>query len=201
MERIMRFIKNFIAVLLAITLIQNSFAGENKKSVIASELEKLYVEDQADRNTSGSNINWEAISVRDEQREIRVKELLTLGSLGGGTEYYHAAMILQHASTPNDYLLAHDLCVIAISKGEQKAKWLAAASMDRFLVSIGRQQRFGTQFQSNKSFRPPRLVEIDLNVSDVLRQELDVPTLENAKKTELEMEKSFNERRKNQIKN
>jgi hypothetical protein len=30
-------------------------------------------------------------------------------------------MILQHASTPDDYLLAHDLSVIAISKGEEKA--------------------------------------------------------------------------------
>jgi hypothetical protein len=109
-------------------------------------------------------------------------------------------MVLQHASTPDDYLLAHDLCVIAIGKGEQKAKWLAAASMDRFLVSIGRPQRFGTQFFSNKSFRPPHLVQVDPHVSDVLRQELDVPTLESAKKRETEMEKEFNERRKNQIK-
>jgi hypothetical protein len=200
MEILMKYIKATLAVSLVFFLAQVSCANENKQSAISVELEKLYAEDQADRNATGMNTDWEAISIRDEQREIRVKELLALGSLGGGSAYYHAAMVLQHASTPDDYLLAHDLCVIAISKGEQKAKWLAAASMDRFLVSIGRQQRFGTQFLSNKSFRPPRLVQVDPNVSDVLRQEFDVPTLESAKKREAEMENEFNKRRKNHIK-
>lgn len=98
-----------------------SFSNESKKSVsVSEELASLYAEDQADRDSSAPNIDWEAVSVRDEQRELRVKELLSLGSLGGGTEYYHAAMILQHASTPDDYLLAHDLCVIAISKGKKR---------------------------------------------------------------------------------
>ncbi|RYG10316.1 MAG: hypothetical protein EOO07_22380 [Chitinophagaceae bacterium] len=193
-------IRTLLFLFLAFSIAQNSFAKEKNESAIATELEKLYSEDQADRNVVGMNTDWEAISIRDEQRENRVKELLSIGSLGGGSEYYHAAMILQHATTPDDYLLAHDLCLIAVSKGEQKAKWLAAASMDRFLISIGRQQRFGTQFLSNKSFRPPHLVQVDANVSDVLRKELDVPTLANAKKQEAEMEREFNERRSNQIK-
>ena len=201
MEKLMKYIKVIFVVSLVFLLAQNSFAKETKQSAISVELEKLYAEDQADRKTVGPNTDWEAISIKDEQREIRVKELLALGSLGGGSDYYHAAMILQHATSPNDYLLAHDLCVIAISKGEQKAKWLAAASMDRFLVSVGRQQRFGTQFLSNKSFRPPHLVDVDPNVSDVLRQEFDVPSLENAKKREAEMQNEFNKRRKDQIKN
>lgn len=194
----MKHIKAIMPLLLASSLAQATPAKDSKPSAISAELEKLYIEDQADRSSLGENTDWEAISIKDEQREIRVKELLALGSLGSGAEYYHAAMILQHASAPDDYLLAHDLCVIAISKGEQKAKWLAAASMDRFLISIGRQQRFGTQFLSNKSFRPPHLVQVDPNVSDALRKELDVPTLENAKKREAELEKEFYERRKSQ---
>lgn len=196
----MKLIKTSIILLLAFILSQNAYANEKKETAIAAELVKLFSEDQADRNQSNLNIDWEAVSIRDEQREMRVKELLSSGSLGSGTAYFHAAMILQHASTPDDYLLAHDLCIIAISKGEQNAKWLAAASMDRFLVNIGRQQRFGTQFISNKSFRPPRLVQVDPNVSDFLRTEFNVPTLENAKKQEAEMAKDFNARR-NKIKN
>jgi hypothetical protein len=194
----MRLLKIF-CVFIMLSLVQYSSANEQKTAAaFAAELAKLYAEDQADR--VATNIDWEMVSVRDEQREIRVKELLALGSLGGGTEYFHAAMILQHASTPDDYLLAHDLCVIAISKGEQKAKWLAAASMDRFLNSIGRPQRFGTQYIANKSFRSPALAPVDPNVSDVLRQEFDVPTLKDAKKREAEMAKSFYESRKNQTK-
>jgi len=56
-------------------------------------------------------------------------------------------MILQHAEAPEDNLLAHELCVVAISKGNFEAKWLAAASEDRFLMRIDRPRRFGTQFR------------------------------------------------------
>lgn len=134
-------------------------AAANVAAGASDELTKLYNDDQDDRVFHpGQTIDWEAVGIRDEQRELRVKQLLATGSLDTGVDYYHAAMVLQHASSPDDFLLAHDLCVIAISKGEGKAKWLAAASMDRFLVSIGRSQRFGTQFQSKKSFRPPMLV-------------------------------------------
>src|SRR5687768_41936 len=94
----------------------------------SDELQRLFVEDQADRApASGNNIDWEAVGVRDETRERRVKELVRAGALKSGADYYHAAMILQHAPEPDDYLLAHDLCVIAIGKGEQRAKSLAAA--------------------------------------------------------------------------
>lgn len=190
-------LKHFIA--LTMILFSVSLFAESRPHLSPSEeLAKLYAEDLADRDSSKSNIDWEQVSIRDEQREIRVKELLSLGSLGGGTEYYYAAMILQHASTPDDYLLAHDLCVIAISKGEKRAMWLAAASLDRFLISVGRSQRFGTQYRSHKSFRPPQLVAVDPNVSDTLRRELGVPTLAEAKKREEEMESVFYKARKNQ---
>ena len=163
----------------------------------SEELAKLYNDDQADRGFQpGQTTDWEAIGIRDEQRELKVKQLLAAGSLSSGTDYFHAAMVLQHATSPDDYLLAHDLCVIAISKGESKAKWLAAASMDRFLINIGRPQRFGTQFQSKRPFRPPMLVSVDPSFPDALRKELDVPTLEDAKKKEADMVNSFNEARK-----
>lgn len=162
----------------------------------AAALEKLYAEDQADRRyVVGKTIDWEAVSIRDESRELRVKALISAGELSSGADYYFAAMILQHAPMAGDQLLAHDLCVIALSKGEERAKWLAAASMDRFLLKIGRLQRFGTQFQSNRSFRPPQLTPVDPTVSDALRREFNVPSLENAKKKEAEMAKRFYERR------
>lgn len=172
-------------------------AAANVTTGVSEELTKLYNDDQHDRVfRPGQTIDWEAVGIRDEQRELKVKQLLATDSLSSGADYYHAAMVLQHASSPDDFLLAHDLCVIAISKGESKAKWLAAASMDRFLVSIGRPQRFGTQFQSKKSFRPPTLVSVDPSVPDALRRELDVPTLQEAKKKEAEMVSSFNDARK-----
>lgn len=157
-------------------------------STAGAELKRLFDEDQAERTpVPGKVTDWAAVMLRDEARQRRVKELITSGSVSSGSDYYHAAMVMQHATEPDDYLLAHDLCVVAISKGEQQAKWLAAASLDRFLVSIGRPQRFGTQFSSNHPSRPPRLRPVDPSVPDQLRRELNVPTLAQAKARELKM--------------
>lgn len=173
-------------------------SSEAKPVVPASaELARLFNEDQADReHKPGVHTDWEAVGLRDEQRELRVKALLAEGALVTGADFYHAAMVLQHAPAPDDYLLAHDLCVVAIGKGETRAKWLAAASLDRFLNRIGRPQRFGTQFQSTRSTQPSKLVPVDPSVPDSLRREMGVPTLEEARKKEADLAKAFHEMRK-----
>jgi hypothetical protein len=161
------------------------------------ELAGIYREDQADRTMApGREIDWNAVSPRDEAREIRVKELMSSGSLKSGADYFHAAMVLQHAVTPDDYLLAHDLCVIAIGKGEPQAKWLAAASLDRFLVSVGRPQRYGTQFGSKRIHQPMRLAPVDPTVPDSIRAEMNVPPLDEAKKREAKMVEEFEAKKK-----
>lgn len=75
------------------------------------------------------------MSPSDKARLTRVKQLYISNGIHTSADYYHAAMILQHGTVCEDYLLAHELCVVAISKGEERAKWLCAASEDRFLMS------------------------------------------------------------------
>jgi hypothetical protein len=149
------------------------------------ELKKLFDDDQAARIPSpGKVIDWSTLQLQDEARQARVKALIAGDGLKSGADYYYAAMVMQHSSERDDYLLAHDLCVIAISKGETRAKWLSAASLDRFLVAVGRAQRYGTQFGSNHPSRPPKLAPVDPSVPDSLRRELGVPTLDEAKAKE-----------------
>ncbi len=154
------------------------------------ELARLYKEDQADRTPmNGKPIDWNVVGPRDRAREARVKELYTTNQLRTGADYYHVAMVLQHADAPEDYLLAHELCVVAISKGEERAKWLAAASEDRFLMSIERPQRFATQFRSDGPNSAMRLYQVDQGVTDELRRALEVPALAEAKLREARMNK------------
>lgn len=156
------------------------------------ELARLYREDQADRTSKdGKPIDWNSIDARDKAREKRVKELYANNQLVTGGDYYHIAMVLQHADQPEDYLLAHELCVVAISKGDGRAKWLAAASEDRFLMEIGRPQRFATQFSSIGN-SPMRLYQTDQGVTDELRRALNVPTLAQAKEREARMNSKKN---------
>jgi hypothetical protein len=153
-----------------------------------AELARLYQEDQADRSPkAGAPIDWEKVSPRDRARESRVKELYAADRLRTGADYYHAAMVLQHAGTPEDYLLAHEFCVAALAQGEARAKWLAAATEDRYLMTINRPQRFATQFRSDGPDKPMRLYQVDPAVTDGLRRALDVPPLANAKAREAKM--------------
>jgi hypothetical protein len=148
------------------------------------ELFKLYTEDQADRMPKdGKAVNWAEVGPRDKARLARVREMYGAGMLLTGPDYYHAAMVLQHASDASGHLLAHELCVVAVGKGDKRAKWLAAASEDRFLMNINRPQRFGTQFRSDGG-GPLRLYKVEDGVTDALRKEFGVPTLEESKKRE-----------------
>lgn len=132
---------------------------------VSDELARLFTEDQFDRRTEA--IDWEEVAPRDTARLARVKQLYHGGKLAAGLDYYHAALVLQHSPHTDDTLLAHEFCVVAVSQGVEAAKWLAAASEDRFLHRIGRPQRFGTQFH----------VEVSPEVEDSLRVALNLPTL------------------------
>lgn len=153
------------------------------------ELRRMHEEDQSDRTPpDGKPIDWTVVGPRDKARLSRVKELYAQNRLRTPGDYYHAAMILQHADTPEDFLLAHEFCVVAIVKGknDKATRWLAAAAEDRFLMNIGRPQRFGTQFRS-ESGGPFRLHTVDTGVTDELRREMDVPSLSKAKELETQI--------------
>ncbi len=145
------------------------------------ELARLFTEDQADRRVPpGEQIDWDVIGPRDAARLARVKELCRGGALHQAEDYYHAAMVLQHAHEPEDHLLAHELCVIAVDLGHEPARWLAAASEDRFLMRIGRPQRFGTQFRVDGPDGRWCLSDVDPGVTDAMRVALGVPPLSEA---------------------
>ena len=188
----------FILALVGITLrpllrfrfgrIQASGMQASKNS---EELKRLHDEDQSDRTSpNGKDVDWAIVSPRDKARLERVKELYAHNGLQTASDYYHAAMILQHGEAPEDFLLSHEFCVVAISKGknDKEAKSLAAASEDRFLMNIGRPQRFGTQFRSEGGGRM-LLYTVDAGVTDEMRREMGVHSLAEAKAHEVELNK------------
>lgn len=150
------------------------------------ELKRLMVEDQADRQAK--SIDWKLVLPRDQARLARVKSLYAGGSIQTASDYYNAALVLQHAEAPHDLLLAHEFCVAAmmLGKNDPAASSLAAAAEDRFLMNIGRPQRFGTQFRSDGS-GPMRLYTVGDGVSDDLRRVMGVPPLSQAKAMEDEL--------------
>jgi hypothetical protein len=160
------------------------------REALAKELADLYKADQADRE------NWarlspdeqSAVGARDEKRRQRVMEMVRASQLLTADDFYHAAMVLQHGAKPEDFLLAHELASVAAFKGRADAKWLSAAALDRFLQSVGRPQRFGTQF-GTKDGSPWTQDPYDRSLPDAIRKEYGVPTLREQKLKLEEMNK------------
>lgn len=144
-----------------------------------AEMARIFAEDQADRQ---GTIDWKIVTPRDVARRARVKELLAAGELTSGPDFYGAAFVFQHGSEPNDYLLAHTLAMVAVKLGVAKAIWIASATLDRYLQSVGQPQIYGTQYRkpagSGWNQEP---IDEEL-ISDALRVHLEVPTREAQKK-------------------
>jgi hypothetical protein len=148
----------------------------------------MWVEDQADRTPpTGQRIDWARVAPRDSARLTRVHALYLADRFVTGADHYYAATILQHSDDSSDFLLAHELSVLAIGLGEPRARWLAAASEDRFLLSIGRPQRFGTQYAARGPGEAVRLGRVEEGVTDSLRRAFNAPGLAEARAHEAEL--------------
>ncbi|WP_209322492.1 hypothetical protein [Brevundimonas sp. AJA228-03] len=110
-----------------------------------TELARLFSDDQAVRQDNKAL--GLAASLEDAERRAAVRRLLDTGQVRSAADHYHAAFIFQHGDQPDDYLLAHALAMAAVARGRDDAAWIAAATLDRYLQSIGRAQIYGTQFQ------------------------------------------------------
>lgn len=144
---------------------------------INRELWDIYVADQGDRQQRPEEIDWAVVSVRDAQRRTRVKQIVQAGEATTGSDWFHAAMVMQHGTDDNDYRLAHEWALKAAEKktDNRRALSLAAAAEDRLLMHQGKPQRFGTQYVKENG----RWIvySVDPTTTDDERQRWNVPTL------------------------
>lgn len=161
-------------------IVKRVTAAENLySSMINIDLYNLYKADQSDRQ--GENIDWNSVSKRDKARQTKVHKLIASNALLHGDDFFHAAMILQHGGSPENYKLANELSLKAaeLNPSNQTAKWLACAAEDRYLQSIGKPQIWGTQYQKQSKDAPWTLEPFDKTAkTDKERIEMGVRTLE-----------------------
>lgn len=158
-------------------------------SARSNEVHRLYIEDQEDRGAAGDGrqaLAGEQLILRDEARRKRVHQLLAADDLKTAEDFHDAAFIYQHGQTPSDYLLAHILATVAVQKGDSKSLWISAATLDRYLDSIGQPQIFGTQYHSKGSSQITQEPYDRELVPDSFRLVFCVPSIEQQKKNLLE---------------
>src|ERR1700719_1334527 len=122
-----------------------------------AEIKTLFLNDQHDRGFDpfpefdehgkpvAARKSWpvqpmETMEKRDRERRVRVHQLLDAGNVKTGQDDWFAAMIFQHGEKPEDYLQAHVLALTAAYKGNRNARWLAAAALARYLLSVSQKQ-------------------------------------------------------------
>jgi hypothetical protein len=136
-------------ILIRQTVASQSFAMQSSAQSVTKdneELMRIEQEDQSDRTPHvGKSIDWSVVAPRDKARLARVKELYIQNKLQTGNDYFLAALILQHSLAPEDYLLAHELCVAALSKGKTNARAMDARAL---AAAIG-ERRIPSSFNWN----------------------------------------------------
>lgn len=138
-------------------------------------LAQLFAQDQADRAVQP--IDWSKVAPADQARRREALQLLNAGRLSQGEDFYHAAFLFQHGDCPQHYELANLLAQQAMRRGYPAAGWLYAATFDRWMLSLGRPQKYGTQFVTEPEGCVVKLAPYDPATTDAERTRLGAPAL------------------------
>lgn len=155
--------------------------NENRQSS-ETELELLFNNDQSDRRNKLRLENKELYLEREKERELRAREIykffreetIELSPLA----ILRLAFLFHHSGSSEDYKIALELAKEASEQGEEQALWLQAAAEDRYLISLGKKQKWGTQFKKAENGEWEYLAPIEEGgVTDEERKEMNVPIL------------------------
>jgi hypothetical protein len=121
----------------------------------SDEIKYIHDTDQSDRFTMYMVIDPE----RDRIRLQRVKALYRAGQITEPTDQYAAALVYQHGKCADDFQVAYELATAAASHGVPPAARLSIAPLthvtyDRWQLSLGKQQTYGTQLMPVPIKRP-----------------------------------------------
>lgn len=113
----------------------------------SKELADLVNADQVEREHFDELSEDEKMTLmtNDLIRRKRVGEILGEGCFQSAADYAAASLIYQHGDTPDHYYQAFVWANRAVGLGDDQQKGLVAMTIDRYLISLGHKQLFGTQ--------------------------------------------------------
>ena len=174
-------LKRHLFVALFLMVIFLSPLMSRKACAQSSTLRELAKEDQDSRT-------GKSVTRTDEERIKIVLSLIGSGELKTPEDKFNAALVLQHtpltfcdkqlvSKSPDNYLLAHNLFKSAFEAGYKEARYLVAASIDRYLSFTEGYQKYGTNRIVNQETGKEELVPIDRKTPDSERAKYGVPPL------------------------
>jgi hypothetical protein len=144
---------------------QGSLTDRSKTAT--TRIHQIFVEDQSE---NPSNITEAEHNRNGDARRLEIRNMLAKGEVKTARDFHDASFIFQHGEVADDYLLAHILAIEAVVRGDDSSKWVAAATLDRYLQITGKPQVFGTQYPDDPT-APSKAEKQDPNskISQVTR--------------------------------
>lgn len=133
---------------------QNSVPDAQKPPAAPKTVHQLWVEDQDDLSggaNGGPRFPEEEYRNRVKARQVSLRAMLAAGEIKTGDDFRDAAYLFQHSDDANDCLFAHILAMEAMARGTTAARFIAAATLDRYLQFTRQSQVFGTQYQVDRN--------------------------------------------------
>jgi hypothetical protein len=159
--------------------------GVRADSAVSRKIQDIVDADQDVRQTADFSKNWDKVAREDAQRRT---ELLTLiPKAVSADDFANIALVFQHGDCIGHYMLANHFARLGAS-GSELARWLVAATLDRALMSLGRAQKYGTQYTVIGATQCYALYVVDPRTTDEERMKFNVPSFTQA----LAQAKEFN---------
>jgi hypothetical protein len=140
---------------------------------VSIRMEELFFADQTARQSPVSDP--EKLNTDDTARRVEVLGYIFNGQIHTARDLVYAAYIFQHGDCSEHYYFANRLAQIAMDSGYTDARWIYAATLDRYFMSLGEPQKFGTQYtRVDGEFK---LYPVDPTTTDAERAKYNIPPL------------------------
>ena len=162
------------------------------KTEVSATLSELYEADQKARFAGFENpTDIIALSVGDWIRVRKVRRIVAANMLSTGQDYANAARILQHGNDAKDYQAAMELSLKAYELGEEDMLRHRALAEDRYLIAIGEEQKYGSQFECDAK-NGWHLQPVDPSVTDEERALVNIDRLQVMQRKMTELNRATN---------
>lgn len=173
----MRILEPIIGVFLVMNMAWSSQLGcvndDALHTLRSNELQTLVAADQQDRESDWGALSLqeiEQIKENDLNRRKRVGEIFGEGCITTDKDYLAAFLIYQHGDIPDHYFQAFIFAHRAAELQQKTGSPSAAAAIDRYLISIGHKQLYGTQYFSDSLAGCLCMESIEESFPDTLRR-------------------------------